>query len=336
MAIALTLGLDDKRSTAVKDYFNKFKTLPPKGLTVSNTKKLTGVSSLETLLKGIIAEKSETQFVLVVHGFDTGEGLILELATRGGRGVGAHTKHEMLQTLMDIDARTPPAPPPAPGKPAPKRPQASATAAERTKLGELTDAEINRLIDLMTQVRAKNITLVEFRGCNLGKLDISVDRFRKFLGAQTLGAPNLHSFFGTFPIKASAGIMSSHSATHGEKDLKNAITIKTFTYPTIFAGGTANCCIGTDTRRKPVDGHLVAPDTATLDAWIKANFNPAASSGTDTTLPIHGLWEFPAKPANDPNPSDPDPRPIFPLGTVMVGTPPKKQNEYSTRIKYKP
>jgi hypothetical protein len=86
MAIALTLGLDPQRSKAVKDYFNKFKTLPPKGLTVSNTKNLTGVGSFETLLKGIIAEKSETQFVLVVHGFDTGEGLILDLATRGAQG----------------------------------------------------------------------------------------------------------------------------------------------------------------------------------------------------------------------------------------------------------
>jgi hypothetical protein len=324
MAIALTLGLDQQRGTAVKDYFKKFRTLPPKALTVSDTKNLKGVGSLETLLKGIIAEKSETQFVIVVHGFDTGRGLLLDLATRDGLGVGSQTTFDMLETLMAIDARTPPAPPAQPGKPAPKRAPASPTPAELKKLGDLTDAEVNRLIDLMTQVQAKNIKLIEFRGCNLGKLDVSVDRFRKFLGAQTLGAPDLHSFFGTFQMKASPDIMSNHTSSH------SGIT---FTYAMILNGSTAACCFGTNTDKKPETGHLIAPDTPTLDAWIKANFDPAASSGKDTTLPIHGLWEFPPKPAGAP--FDPDPRPIFPLGNKMVGTPPQSVNEYSTRIKYK-
>jgi hypothetical protein len=324
MAIALTLGLDEQRSTSVKEYFKKFKTLPPKGLTVSNTKNLTGVHSFETLLKGIIAEKSEKEFVIVVHGFDTGNGLLLDLATRDGLGVGSQTTHEMLQTLMDIDARTPPAPPPAPGKPAPPKPAPpTATPAERKKLGELRDAEINRLIDLMTQVRAKNITLVEFRGCNLGKLAISLDRFRKFLGTQTLGAPNLHSFFGTFQMKASPEIMSNHTSTHSGT---------TFTYAMILDGGTAASCFGTNTDKKPETGHLIAQDKKTLDAWIKANFDPAASSGKDTTLPIHGLWEFPPKPAGAP--FDPDPRPIFPLGNVTILN--VSHNEYKTTIKYSP
>ena len=192
-------------------------------------------------------------------------------------------------------------------------------------MGELTDAEINRLIDLMKQVRAKNLKLVEFRGCNLGRLPISVERFRKFLGAQTFGAPKLHSFFGTFQMKASPGIMTAHTTSH---------TGTTFTYPQIFAGSPAACCFATNTDKKPESGHLVAPDTTTLDAWIKANLDPAASSGTDTTLPIHGLWEFPPK--LNGAPFDPDPRPIFPLGVVAVGTNKVNVNEYKMNVRYNP
>ena len=312
MATALTLGLQPQISTAVTNYFRRFRVLPPRGLTVSNTRVLTGAHSLETLLRAIIAEKSETDFVIVVHGHETGDGLFLKLATRGGAAAGEQTTHEMLQILMNIEARTDP----KTGKPFPD---------ERAKI-KLTDAEINRLIGLRKQVRAKRLNRVEFRGCNLGRKLTSVDRFRTFLGAQTFGAPKLHSFFGTFQMRASSGIMSVHTSTHQGS---------TITYPMTFVGGTAACCVGLNSDRKPVNGHLVAPDSTTLDAWIKVNFDPTAASGTDRTLPIHGLWEFPPRPVNDPNPVDPDPRPLFPLRVATDG-PNKGRNEYSMHVVYKP
>jgi hypothetical protein len=321
MATALTLGIEPRISTAVTNYFRRFRVLPPRGLTVSKTKVLAGAQSFETLLRAIIAEKSETDFVIVVHGHETGDGLFLKLATRGG-AAGEQTTHEMLHLLMDIEARKPP--PPKPGTPAPK-PGTPAplviTPQDRTKT-KLTDAEIKRLIDLRKQVLAKKLNRIEFRGCNLGRKLTSVDRFRTFLGAQTFGAPKLHSFFGTFQMRASPGIMSAHTSSH---------TGTTFTYPMTFAGNTAACCFGTNTQRKPENGHLVAPDAITLDAWIKANFDLTASAGTDTTLPIHGLWEFPPQ-GNAPLP--PDPRPIFPRRVVTIGK--KVQTEYSTHIVYKP
>jgi hypothetical protein len=324
MATALTLGIRQDISTAVTNYFRRFRVLPPRGLTVSNTRVLTGAHSFETLLRGIIAQKSETDFVIVVHGHETGKGLFLKLVTRAGAAFGSETTSDMLETLMAIDARRPPTPPAVPGKPAPKRAPASPTPAELTKLGELTDAEVNRLIDLMTQVRAKNLKLVEFRGCNLGLLADSIDRFRRFLGAQIFGAPNLHSFFGTFQMKASPDIMLNHTSSH------SGIT---FTYPMTFPGSSAACCFGTNTERKPEDGHLIAPDAAGLDAWIQANIDKAASSGKpDKELPIHGLWERPPKPHE--NAPDPIPRPIFPLGTIKILN--VSHNEYTTRIKYSP
>jgi hypothetical protein len=318
MGIAITLGISQPISTAVTNYFRKFRVLPPKALIVSNTRVLNGVRSFETLLKAIIAE-NDTDFVIVVHGHETGNGLFLKLATRAGAPAGSETTNQMLQILMDIEGRR--------TDPKTKQPLPSPVDPnERTQLGGLTDAEINRLIDLMKQVRAKKLKLVEFRGCNLGRNLTSVARFRKFLGAQTFGAPKLHSFFGTFQMRASSGVMASHTTSHQGT---------TITYPMTFASSTANCCIGVNSEKKPENGHLVAPDTTTLDAWIKANFDPAASSGTDPTLPIHGLWEFPPRPANDPNPVDPDPRPLFPLRVATDG-PNKGQNEYSRHVVYKP
>src|SRR4051812_31545776 len=107
MAIALTLGIEAGLSGAVSAYFTKFKVLPPKSLMVSQTKTLSGAASFETLLNGMLAEKTATDFVIIVHGHETGNGLFLKLVTRAGTGAGFETTNEMLQLLMDISARNP-------------------------------------------------------------------------------------------------------------------------------------------------------------------------------------------------------------------------------------
>ncbi len=308
MAIALTLGIEAGLSNAVKAYFEKFKVLPPKNIIVSQTKTLAGVHSFETLLNGILAETTTTDFVIVVHGHETGNGLFLKLATRDGAPVGFETTNEMLQLLMDISARSP----------------ANATSDERTKL-QLGDAEINRLLAIMSKVRDKKLGTVEFRGCNLGKNASSVSRFRSFLGAKTFGAPNLHSFFGKFPAKTGASIMSSHAQSHSSN---------TETYSSTLGGKICSCCIGLNDKKKPQDGHVVADDANTLDAWIKANLDASNSMGKDKDLPLHGLWEFRKGDPNDPLAVDPPPRPIFPLAVAADG-PDKGKNEYALHVVYK-
>ena len=47
MGTALTLGISQPLSTAVTNYFKKFRVLPPKALTVTKTKVLGGVHSFE-------------------------------------------------------------------------------------------------------------------------------------------------------------------------------------------------------------------------------------------------------------------------------------------------
>src|SRR5690349_11527830 len=152
MAIALTLGIEAGLSGAVSAYFTKFKVLPPKSLMVSQTQTLTGAASFETLLNGMIAEKTTTDFVIVVHGHETGNGLFLKLVTRSGAPAGFETTFEMLKILMDVSARK----------------DQKATTDEKTKL-QITDDEIARMIGLMKSVRGKSLGTVEFRGCNLGR-----------------------------------------------------------------------------------------------------------------------------------------------------------------------
>ncbi len=256
MAIALTLGIDSGISTAVTEYFTKFKVLPPKNVMVSQTKVLGGVHSFENLLNGILAEKATTDFVIVVHGHETGNGLFLKLVTRAGAAAGFETTNEMLKILMDISARKDP----------------KATSDEKTKL-KLTDDEVTRLLGLMTKVRDKKLGTVEFRGCNLGRNLNSIIRFREFLGATLFGGPNLHSFFGKFPTGTGANLMGNHAQSHNGT---------TFEYPSTIGNKKIVCCIGVNDVKKPQNGHVIADDAGALDAWIKANLDANGSMGTKT------------------------------------------------------
>jgi hypothetical protein len=299
------MGLRPDLAAAVSAYFTKFRVLPPKALMVGSTVTPHGPASFETLLDAI---KSATtpSFVVVVHGYEDGSGLYLPLANRGGSPHGATTKHDKLQRLMTIAGRTPPA----------------ATDADRTAL-QLRDVEIDRLIVLMRAVRAKNIQAIEFRGCNLGRNPNSVARFRAFFGAASFGAPNLHSFFGLDPVGTGANLMATHTSSHQGT---------TYTYDQTFAGKTCHCCIGVNDHHKPQNGHVVAEDSATLDAWIQANFDTRATLGSARRLPIHGLWQFPEINLDDPDIlANTDPRPIFPLQRDAQG-----HNQYRAHVVYSP
>jgi hypothetical protein len=303
MGVCLTINLVPFLSDAVKAYFTKFSVLPPKNLKVDSTKVVQGPKSLEALMDAMIALKDKKEFVIVTHGFEDGSGLYLKLATRGDDAGGKEVKHGVLTDLMTIAARNP----------------AKVTADDNTNL-DTRGKEIERLIEKMKKIQAMGINAVEFRGCNLGRNQNSVGVFKKFFGAGSFGAPKLHSFFGSGPAKSGGQMMTVHTQSH---------STPTITYSQTFAGKTCHCCIGLDEHRKPMNGHIVADDATTLDAWIHANFSQTTSLGTDAKLSTHGLWYFPPANTNDPIPIDPDPVPIFPLQTDTTG-----QNVYSLNIVY--
>jgi hypothetical protein len=304
-AIAIVTNLNAALSAAVKAYFAKFSVLPPKNLKVDSTTLLGGPTSLENLMDAMIKLAQQKEFVVITHGFEDGSGLYLKLVTRGQNAAGKQAKHDMLTHILAIAARTVPKP----------------TADDATKL-EITEKEIERLIDKMKRIHAMTLTTIEVRGCNLGRNVNSVAAFRKFFGAASFGAPKLHSFFGLGPAKSGDQIIKVHSKVH---------TDPTIVYTQTFSGKNCHCCIGLDEHRKPMNGHVVADDEATMNAWIQANFNQTATLGKDANLPTHGLWFFPPINTNDPIPIVPDPRPMFPLQLDAQGN-----NEYALNVVYSP
>ncbi|HSM60596.1 MAG TPA: hypothetical protein VK849_07345, partial [Longimicrobiales bacterium] len=184
---------------------------------------------------------------------------------------------------------------------------------------------IQRLLELMETVQEKSIRAIEFRGCNLGRNRESVTQFRGFFGTTSFGAPDLHSFFGRNPVGTGAGIMRGHAGSHQGT---------THTYTQTFGDKRCHCCIGVDTRDKPVNGHIVADDSGTLDRWIQANFQANSTQGRGRQLAIHGLWKLPTVDLSDPDPTAglfDRPRPIFPLQSDGQG-----HNEYAQHIVYSP
>jgi hypothetical protein len=299
------------RSKHVKKYFETFSVLPPKDVVVSSTTTPSGPESFETLLRAVAASSSN-EFVVVVHGFNTGNGLYLKLANRSKAAVGAQTTYQNLETILKIMARPTKAP----------------TADEMTKL-ELKKDDIAELIDVIEKVQAKKIKLVEFRGCNLGRNTHSVTQFRKVFGATSFGAPKLYSFFGESPIAAGSDVMGNHTSSHEGT---------THTYTQTINSKTVHCCFGIDNARKPVNGHVVADDRNTLEAWVKNNFSSTATLGKKKALNTHGLWFIPEPKKIDLN--DPTaglfekeelPRPIFPRTVGDNG-----QSEYQLHMVYSP
>lgn len=304
---AFSIGLDVGRANAVRAYFDKFSVLPPRSLAVTSTTTVPGPASFETLIRAVAASKAD-RFVIVVHGHEDGSGLFLPLANRNRNPVGERTTHDRLRRLRAIAARDP-----------------ARIDPDDRQLLNLRDAEIERLIQHMQTLQAKNIQAIEFRGCNLGRDLRSVKQFRNFFGASSFGAPDLHSFFGLNPVGTGDRIMGNHTSSHKGT---------THTYTQRFADKTCHCCIGVNKQRKPVNGHIVADDEATVDKWIQANLQVKATKGRDRRLPVHGLWEIPTVDLDDPDPLAglrDKPRPIFPLALDA-----QDRNEYERHIVYSP
>ena len=303
MAKCFTMDIGTARATEVQKYFAKFKVLPPKNVRVDSTTDIIGHASFENLGKRIVLDKAD-EFVIVVHGHENGSGLFLPLANGNESVRTLHTNLKILNEIADSKG----------GK---------ISESDKNKLA-LSETQIKRLLKLRSDLHAKKIKTVEFRGCNLGRNKSSVQQFRSFFGADTFGAPNLHSFFGQFPTKSGSSVMSSHAKSHQGT---------TFTYTSDFAGKKCHCCVGVNTSRKPVNGHIVADDDATLDRWIQANLSATASKGSDKKIPTHGLWIIPTIDLTNPDIfAQPDPpRPIFPLATDANGL-----NEYRLHMVYSP
>jgi len=61
---------------------------------------------------------------------------------------------------------------------------------------ELTETRVDQLIDKMKKVRTQGLGVIEIRACLMGKSRTALQTFRRFFGADVVGAPRLLSSFG--------------------------------------------------------------------------------------------------------------------------------------------
>jgi len=297
-AKCIAIGLNQITNRDITRYFTTFSTLPPNDLAIDSVTTPRGAATLETLLNAVISSRV-SDILVVAHGYRNGSGIYLPLAhganTAEGSNRGRTTKQNLSRLIRM--ANTP-----------------DSIQSEDLQRLAINRQAARRLIRLMQRVRGLHLNLLEFRGCNLGRDQESLRAFANFFGVRRIGAPDLHSFFGTFDANAGTGPFSNHSEQH-----------RGTTYSYRYLSGNLIVCIGVQAN-KPANGHVVARTQSQIQTWIRENIK-AITVQANRQLPVHGLWEIPALNLDDPTAivDEQNPRPIFPLAA---------NNEYRRHIVY--
>jgi hypothetical protein len=169
--MAKGLIIHDRFGAQALRYYQRFPEEP--GFAVQQPQQINHIS-LDNLLQAIIDASANKTFegsdlVLAAHGNERGLTMRLFPAHR------TDSRSDDLETLMSDDS----------------------TAEKAAKLF-LREAQVDRLIDKMNQVRGLNLGCVEFRGCNIGPDLRNVSVLKGFLGAASVSGPDLPSTFGAF------------------------------------------------------------------------------------------------------------------------------------------
>jgi len=251
-AVLMDLG---RVETAVQLWFHQNPILPPSGLTAGRIQ-IEHNGSFERLLQ-IIIDSPFQNFILVIHGYSDGYGLLLPITRRQS---GRHTTYLDLASLMEQDR--------------------NARQTGRLGIGK-PDAE--NLVNLMHKVWDKNIQCIEFRSCNLGRNRTSLDRFRQFFDANLVGAPDLHSLFGFVDVATGAEQLANHARQHPPRT-------ETYQFPSALKSPDLVCCLTLNNESKPESwGHVVADSAPTISSWLNQYFSPQGRP-VQGALPLHALW----------------------------------------------
>jgi hypothetical protein len=284
-AHVITMGLENDINGNIKAWFKQFNFLPPIPLTAAQVDTISHDLFFEHLLE-LVIQSTYTNFILIIHGQPDGSGLFLPLFRNSSK---QDTFHYDLQKLMDVDANV-----------------STMSEANFSVMGlgpldthtkaslkrhnreDPRQARVEKMLDLMHQVRNKKIDTIEFRSCNLGKNVLSLQRFREFFGARLAGAPDLHTVFGKPDTRVGQNFLDIHMRTH--RITKTALSWETYKFPSALGNPRLVCCFGLNAEKKPESaGHIVADTDATFDAWIKQYVMPTGSrSGKD--MAMHCLW----------------------------------------------
>ena len=304
-AHVITMGLENDINGNIKAWFKQFNFLPPIPLTAAQVDTVSHPLSFEHLLE-LVLQSTYTNFILIIHGQPDGSGLYLPLFAHSSK---YSTFHYDLQKLMDVDADV------SRMSEADFRVMGFAPLDAHTKTSlkqsnrkDPRQERVDRMLDLMHQVRNKKIDCIEFRSCNLGKNVLSLQRFREFFGARLAGAPDLHTVFGRTDTRVGDKFLKIHMKNHPITN--QSLSWETYNFPWAHnSQGVVGeprtlprlvCCFGLNEEMKPESkGHIVADTAATFDAWIKQYVMPTGSqSGNE--MAMHCLWVANIKGTNRP------------------------------------
>jgi hypothetical protein len=294
-AHVITMGLENDINGNIKAWFKQFNFLPPIPLTAAQVDTVSHPLSFEHLLE-LVLQSTYTNFILIIHGQPDGSGLYLPLFAHSSK---YSTFHYDLQKLMDVDADV------SRMSEADFRVMGFAPLDAHTKTSlkqnnrkDPRQERVDRMLDLMHQVRNKKIDCIEFRSCNLGKNVLSLQRFREFFGARLAGAPDLHTVFGRADTRVGDKFLKIHMKNH--PITTDSPYWETYNFPWAHnSQGVVGepptlprlvCCFNLNKDMKPESkGHIVADTAATFDAWIKQHVMPFGSqSGSE--MAMHCLW----------------------------------------------
>ena len=304
-AHVITMGLENDINGNIKAWFKQFNFLPPIPLTAAQVDTVSHPLSFEHLLE-LVLQSTYTNFILIIHGQPDGSGLYLPLFAHSSK---YSTFHYDLQKLMDVDADV------SRMSEADFRVMGFAPLDAHTKTSlkqnnrkDPRQERVDRMLDLMHQVRNKKIDCIEFRSCNLGKNVLSLQRFREFFGARLAGAPDLHTVFGRTDTRVGDKFLKIHMKNHPITNQSLSWETYNFSWAHNSQGVVGEprtlprlvCCFGLNEEMKPESkGHIVADTAATFDAWIKQYVMPTGSqSGNE--MAMHCLWVANIKGTNRP------------------------------------
>ena len=284
-AHVITMGIDNDMNGNIKAWFKQFNFLPPIPLTAAQVDAVSHPLSFEHLLE-LVLQSTYTNFILIIHGQPDGSGLYLPLFAHSSK---YSTFHYDLQKLMDVDGDV------SRMSEADFRVMGFAPLDAHTRVSlkqtnrkDPRQERVDRMLDLMHQVRNKKIDCIEFRSCNLGRNVLSLQRFREFFGARLAGAPDLHTVFGRTDTRVGQTFLDAHMQMH--RLTKKALSWETYKFPSALGNPRLVCCFGLNQEMKPEsEGHIVADTDATFDAWVKQHVMPTGSrSGNE--MAMHCLW----------------------------------------------
>jgi hypothetical protein len=71
------------------------------------------------------------------------------------------------------------------------------TTENKAKICKITEPEVKQILALRVNVMKLKLGRIEFRACNMGDSTVTLAAYKDFLGAGTVGAPDMLDFFGS-------------------------------------------------------------------------------------------------------------------------------------------